>query len=537
MQRHRLVVLTPLLLIAVAFLARSLSLQWSSLPYNIDGLSELRVAQDILSTNHLDFSPGSSHSESYVVDMPLLGLVIAFLSSLLGVDPVHSSQLTTALIGSVAVSIGYLLLRQHWRSHRAAVSSALVLALVGSFVFSAGCVWKETLGLTLILLVLYAYPLRQSTNHRLLMTIPLPLLVFTHHHATVVAFVMLTFAVVMDLASRPRKTPLTRTEHMDILTVLSSWGLAVVYYDTISLPYLDYLSPKSDLYLYLAVAFLVLLVAVKMSVSKKPITELPIELSVPMIGAAIMVYNFYHPLFPGIPAPASLIAVPFLAYLIIVVPAWGGAGLVLRTRGPSKNLLLAMVLGPLSLIIFAFVRSTDAMSHEIVFRTFDFLMPALAVFVGLGFAFIVKGRERLGMLVGACFVVILASTLPVAYSSQELFGVENQTYQYEYDAVEWLSMHGVDSYTSDQRLGETGWRLFDIEYGRGLPYTLSEGLALNGSSFYLLEEQWSTDGAQEFPFGTVVVSHETISQTLDGSSVVYIGGSVGGQLVLLRTQP
>jgi hypothetical protein len=141
------------------------------------------------------------------------------------------------------------------------------------------------------------------------------------------------------------------------------------------------------------------------------------------------------------------------------------------------------------------------------------------------------------MLAGAFFVVILASTLPVAYSSQELFGVENQTYQYEYDAVEWLSMHGVDSYTSDQRLGETGWRLFDIEYGRGLPYTLSEGLALNGSSFYVLEEQWATDGAQEFPFGVVVVSHETISQTLDASSVVYIGGPAEGQLVLLRTQP
>jgi hypothetical protein len=141
------------------------------------------------------------------------------------------------------------------------------------------------------------------------------------------------------------------------------------------------------------------------------------------------------------------------------------------------------------------------------------------------------------MLAGAFFVVILASTLPVAYSSQELFGVENQTYQFEYDAVSWFSEHGVTGYTSDQRLGETGWRLFDLEYGRGLPYTLSEGLALNGSSFYVLEEQWSTDGAQEFPFGVVVVPHETISQTMDGSSVLYVGGPAEGQLVLLRTQP
>jgi hypothetical protein len=45
----------------------------------------------------------------------------------------------------------------------------------------------------------------------------------------------------------------------------------------------------------------------------------------------------------------------------------------------------------------------------------------------------------------------------------------------------------------------------------------------------------SRDGAQEIPFG--VVSHETISQALNGSSVVYVGGPAEGQLVLLRTQP
>jgi hypothetical protein len=35
----------------------------------------------------------------------------------------------------------------------------------------------------------------------------------------------------------------------------------------------------------------------------------------------------------------------------------------------------------------------------------------------------------------------------------------------------------------------------------------------------------------------VVVPHETISQTMDGSSVLYVGGPAEGQLVLLRTQP
>jgi hypothetical protein len=89
-------------------------------------------------------------------------------------------------------------------------------------------------------------------------------------------------------------------------------------------------------------------------------------------------------------------------------------------------------------------------------------------------------------------------------------GVENQTYWFECDAVKWFSEHNVSSYTSDQRLGETGWRLFDIEYGRGLPYDLREGIALNQSAFYVLEMDWSTSGAQEFPFGVEVVENATI---------------------------
>jgi hypothetical protein len=196
-----------------------------------------------------------------------------------------------------------------------------------------------------------------------------------------------------------------------------------------------------------------------------------------------------------------------------------------------------MLLGPLSLILFAFLRSNDATSQLIIYRTFDLVMPAFALLIGVGFAFIVKGRVRLGIAAGASLVIVCASTLPIAYSSQELFGVENQTYWYEYDAVQWFSEHGVNSYTSDQRLGETGGRLFDLNGSRGLPYDLREGIALNGSSYFVLEQQWTKKGAQEFPFGVVIVKNETITTTLNESSVVYIGGSVGGQLVLLWTPP
>jgi len=115
----------------------------------------------------------------------------------------------------------------------------------------------------------------------------------------------------------------------------------------------------------------------------------------------------------------------------------------------------------------------------------------------------------------------------MAYRSREIFVVENQAYWFEYDAVKWFSEDNVTSYTSDQRLGETGWRLFDLEYGRGLPYDLQEGLKLNESSFYVLEHSSSSKGAQEFPFG-VVVSNDTTSQKLSESSIMCIGDPSAG---------
>ena len=541
--RRTLLVAIPTILLT-ALLARSLSLQWSPLPYNIDGLSELRVTQDILSSHHLDFPALSNEAESYVSDMPILGLLSAFFCSALGISPVDSFQLLAAILGAVTVSIFFLIFRQHWPlTNKGAVASALSLALLGSFVFSSGCTWKETMGFVLLGLVLYAFPLRRSLPYRVLMTSSLLLFVFTHHLLTVAGYVIVTFAVIFDLANKRAVRdqpvlPLTRDDHFDLITVITAWGLAVLYYRDISLPYLDFLSPSTDLYLYLAVAFLLVLVGVRLSRRDRPMTRAPIGLVVPAAGALLMAFNYVHPIFPGTPAPSSLIAVPFLAYLILVAPAWSGAQLALSRRGQTKGILMAMLLGPLSLILFAFLRSNDATSQLIVYRTFDFVMPAFALLIGVGFAYIAKGRARaIGMAAGVSLVVICASTLPIAYSSQELFGVENQTYWYEYDAVQWFSEHGVRSYTSDQRLSETGARLFDLNGSRGLPYDLREGIALNGSSFFVLERGWSTDGAQEFPFGVVIVSNETISQKLNESSVFYIGGSSSGQLVLFQTTP
>ena len=52
-----------------------------------------------------------------------------------------------------------------------------------------------------------------------------------------------------------------------------------------------------------------------------------------------------------------------------------------------------------------------------------------------------------------------------------------------------------------------------------------------GDVSHAREEQWSTSGAREFPFGVVVVSEDITNPILTDSSVVFRGGQAGSEIV------
>jgi hypothetical protein len=43
-------------------------------------------------------------------------------------------------------------------------------------------------------------------------------------------------------------------------------------------------------------------------------------------------------------------------------------------------------------------------------------------------------------------------------------------------------------------------------------------------------------GAQEFPFGVVIIKNETITATLSESNILYRGGPLDNQLIGFRTR-
>ena len=74
-----------------------------------------------------------------------------------------------------------------------------------------------------------------------------------------------------------------------------------------------------------------------------------------------------------------------------------------------------------------------------------------------------------------------------------------------------------------------------MNYGRGLPYNLREGIALNQSSFCVLKDSWSTTGTQEFPFRRIIVNQTDIDYIVSESTVIYIGDLKNSQVITFLT--
>ena len=64
---------------------------------------------------------------------------------------------------------------------------------------------------------------------------------------------------------------------------------------------------------------------------------------------------------------------------------------------------------------------------------------------------------------------------------------------------------------------------------------MREGIPLEKGRFYVIESDWSTKGAQEFPLGVVHVGSEMIDTALTSANVVFVGGSAENNIVCFFT--
>jgi hypothetical protein len=529
--------LIPLLVVfLLALTIRLYPLAFSPYPYNIDGLGEAMLSDGIYRTGGLATPPDAGYEGSYIVQMPLMDALAAAVATFVGTEPLLLLQPLTAVIGAISCVVAALAVHMITGNRRISVISGMFLALLGTYVMCTSSAWKETLGLAMMLLIMGLYLKRGDIRFRLLMTAALVMMVFVHHHSAVLTFLIITFAVACECNKALRGKKWRWGNNADILTMASVWVLALAYYSAIDLPYYRFLRPDTDLYLFIAVACaMALLMFTSMAGKWIGARRHYLKMSIPAVAVGLIVLNFFNPLFPGIPGTESTLLLFVLSYLLLVLPMWfGSERTFIPGQGPTP-LLLAALFAPLSMILFGFLRALDPTSHMVIYRTFDFLDFGLALLFGAGLIVMVRNMRKWAPVVVTVFLLILATTTPIAFQTEGLFGVQNYTYGYEIDSFRIIhSISTAEIVDSDQRISTSiGW-FYDLSCSPDLAYDIEMGEALPEGHWLLVESSWTTSGAQEFPLEPRVIDEAAFSEFLDGQNVLLIAGPSENQLIAAK---
>ncbi|MBI5001001.1 MAG: glycosyltransferase family 39 protein [Euryarchaeota archaeon] len=557
MKRWAPLVLAAILIVALC--VRLVPAFSSPYPYNVDGYPLVKGAERAISDGHWDIGNAAEGIERYNAKMPLFSYMLASLSVVFGIEPMRAVQLLTALLGVVAVLLGYALAKKVSGSETAALACAAVLALSGFFVYLTAAAMKEALGLALLLLAFLLYMGREDPKHRMLLAAVLLLLPLAHHLTALVALLFITIAAVSSLVNKWRGGVLKAhgiVQEIALGPALLFFCLA--YYQAINMEFYTNVSSVNEIALFGAIAFLGIVVGIILSLPAmtKPWMFLdlkPGKMPVPMlfdektlavlIGIAGIALNSRRVLFQGTLLTSDALLAGFLPILLMMLVAIVGYNLIRYSSFADKGAVAAMALAPIAIMEFSVARGLDPFSFSLAYRAFDYLDPFIALGAGVGIAFLLAllwkryrdapaKRICACFAVGAAFVLVLAATTPLAYESEQLFGVRNETLPQEFSAGEWASSHNLTEVRTNSRYYEIYSPYFGMSCDPTLPYVLKEGRN-PGTAPLLLSDEWTADGAQSFFSTRVVVSQASFDSAVGGGSLVYCAGPAGRQMLIV----
>lgn len=535
----RVLLISMLVIFFLAFIVRLTPLIWSPYPYNIDGLAEARMAGDIFERGDLSIPEDAGYWGSYVVDMPSLDALIAMSAHVLGIEPLLLSQILIAVMGALSCVLVVLVVHHVTGSNRASLLAGIFLALFGTYVFCTASVWKEALGLTMMVLIAGLFLLRRDLRMRIMMTIALLMMIFVHHHSAVITYLFFSFAIAGDAYLSRRNSEWSWRNYADIGTMVTLWAVAGMYYREVELPYYEFLSPQQDLYLLMAIAgAMLMLMLLTLSREGAGARHPYLKITAPVVGVSLLFINYMTPIFPGVPGTEQAVFVFASAYLILLVPVWVSAENLLRTREHWRPMILALIFAPLTMILFSFLRGLDLTSYTIAYRTFDFLDLAFAALFGMGIALMIHQRLSLRRTAPAIFLLVLLFTTPLAFQTESLFDVHNHTYEYEVDALQEIhDLSANRTLNSDQRLGTSAKSLFNFSGGNDLAIRIETGGGLDEYQWYLVKNGWTSVGAQQFPFGQTVLDNQVLADFLEEHNVFIVAGPSDNQLIVAANLP
>lgn len=531
----------------VALVARLLPLAYSPLPYNIDGFSLVGIAERAQATGHLvPAGPGDPNLPNYKV--PIFAALLTTLSDVTGVPALSLVQWVIPLITLPAVLGTFALVRRATKSDAAAAFAGLYLALEGPFVFSTATAIKSSIAFALLPLIVLLYWRRADPRNRglaafLLVTIP-----FVHHGASLITFTFVTLLLFWDLVEWWRQGTLTgRRVALELTLGPALFAPGLIHYHLTDLQYLRAVDDLRQILLFLSVLFLAALVQLVMSSPAKlgpwflgrgRRRVLDEKLLVPAAGIAILLANQTASVFAGTirTKPALLeAAIPYLAVILVCLV---GFNLVRHAAVPYRPLVMALILAPFTIILFAFLRGLDPLSLLLVYRSYVFLAYGFALCAGVATAYAMRrlGTPSRRAAVAVAFALLLTATLPLGYRSADLYDVENATTGFEFRAMAYAHGVGPAHLGSDQRLSDTmSWYFLQPGDG-GFPRVLASGEDVGRYDYVLVLSRWTDRGAQQHPLPNLVLDPDAVAAFEATNDVIYAIASPLGSAVLVRVR-
>lgn len=528
-----------LLLYVVAVNLRLVPLLLSGLPLNIDGFPLARIALDVRETGAWGIDPSAINA--YNQKMPVYAVFWAALSLLGGVDVLRGLALLMPFVTSIAVVAVYALVLRVTAHRGVAFAAGLFLAVLGSFVFLTASIMKESLGLVLLPLALLAFHLRADPRMRVLAASLLAFLPLLHHLTFLMALGAVTILLVVDHHRRIADgTARVHAIVADVLTGPATAILAVAYYTAVDLELFRQVTAPDQVVLFLAVVFLFAVAAVRLAGPSRAASRprgatrhVNAALLVPAATLGAFLLNRDTRVFAGtLPTQDAFLAVvPALAFLGVLAAI--GFGVVRATDNRARPFLVAILLAPLAVIAFAFLRGLDPLSFGLVYRSLDYLDLGFALAAGVGLAVLWRSARRpFRAVLAVAFVAALLATTPMAYASESVFGVQNVTYEYEFAALGFASA-ARGPLGSDQRLTSVAAWWFGVDGDATAVLRIDRGEALSAYGAVLLEGRWTSTGAQLHPAPNLVLDPGTFDRVLADNHVVYAGGVPDNPVVIV----
>jgi hypothetical protein len=202
-------------------------------------------------------------------------------------------------------------------------------------------------------------------------------------------------------------------------------------------------------------------------------------------------------------------------------------------------------------ILYAFFKGFDAFTFILVYRSYDYIDFGLAICAGIGAGYLIKaitglitkGKKDseadfpLKTALSIIFIIICLATVPLAYSGDEFYGIQDSTYQNEFESMAWLAENGENYQVStDERLSDIMAPYFDIDSDQTLPWKLRRGITIASGSLLYMEDRWTSSGAQMTPMEPFVIKQNTFDSTLENNDLIYSNSGSHSEVYIVKVR-